>query len=75
MLLSGNKKWTKAKSFALHQKTAPIFGAVFCITLASHHYEIALQLSLILGKKTADKAKWAADYGVQGIELVKKNRF
>ena len=31
--------------------------------------KIALQLGLIPGKTTADKAKWAADHGVQGIEL------
>lgn len=31
--------------------------------------KIALQLGLIPGTTTADKAKWAADHGVQGIEL------
>ncbi len=31
--------------------------------------KIALQLGLIPGKTTADKAKWAADHGVAGIEL------
>ena len=31
--------------------------------------KIALQLGLIPGQTTADKAKWAADHGVQGIEL------
>ncbi len=31
--------------------------------------KIALQLGLIPGQTTADKAKWAADNGVQGIEL------
>ena len=31
--------------------------------------KIALQLGLIPGKTTADKAKWAADNGAQGIEL------
>ena len=31
--------------------------------------KIALQLGLIPGKTTADKAKWAADHGVSGIEL------
>ena len=31
--------------------------------------KIALQLGLIPGETTADKAKWAADHGAQGIEL------
>ncbi len=31
--------------------------------------KIALQLGLIPGKSTADKAKWAADHGVEGIEV------
>lgn len=31
--------------------------------------KIALQLGLIPGKTTADKAHWANDYGAQGIEL------
>ncbi len=31
--------------------------------------KIALQLGLIPGKTTADKAKWAKDHGVEGIEL------
>ena len=31
--------------------------------------KIALQLGLIPGKTTADKAKWAKDYGALGIEL------
>lgn len=31
--------------------------------------KIALQLGLIPGETTADRAKWAADHGVQGIEL------
>ena len=31
--------------------------------------KIALQLGLIPGQTNADKAKWAADHGVQGIEL------
>ena len=31
--------------------------------------KIALQMGLIPGETTADKAKWAADHGVQGLEL------
>ena len=31
--------------------------------------KIALQLGLIPGQSTADKSKWAADQGVEGIEL------
>ena len=31
--------------------------------------KIALQLGLIPGTTTSDKAKWAADHGVEGIEL------
>jgi sugar phosphate isomerase/epimerase len=31
--------------------------------------KIALQLSLIPGKTVSDKANWASDHGVQGIEL------
>ncbi len=38
-----------------------------------HHHptimKLALQLSLIPGKTPGDKAKWAKDYGAQGIEL------
>jgi hypothetical protein len=31
--------------------------------------KIAVQLSLLPGSNTQDKAKWAADHGVEGIEL------
>ncbi len=31
--------------------------------------KLALQLGLIPGQTTSDKAKWAADHGVEGIEL------
>ena len=46
-------------------------GAILlnCATLAAKIMKIALQLGLIPGTTTADKAKWAADNGVAGIEL------
>ena len=31
--------------------------------------KIALQLGLVPGATTADRAKWARDHGVEGIEL------
>ena len=31
--------------------------------------KIAVQLGLLPGQSTQDKAKWAADHGVQGLEL------
>jgi sugar phosphate isomerase/epimerase len=34
-----------------------------------HSMKVAVQLGLLPGQSTRDKAKWAADHGVQGIEL------